>query len=208
MSQGTDAGWQVPVRILTVASSLWWMVVAMGAGHVPVPGPEVVSQQPDSIAIPPPREIVKSPGGKYSFVIQTYGDLRDYKSRYSSGELHRNDGSPAVWTRRLPHELRPRFALVNDDGQVLLVDEWINVKSRRALTLIDRQNRVVAEHPYQTVQATLGVPGSQIVRMSKHGYWLQAPPHLNPAGKVALLEGGGKTLSLDMATGALSLVPR
>lgn len=197
------------MRILKrVISSLWFVILGVGAGQVPASTAETVSQHPDSIAIPPPREIVKSPGGKYSFVILTHGDVRTYKSRYSTGELHRNDGSRAVWTQRLPHELRPRFALVNDDGQVLLVDEWINVKSRRAITLIDRQNRVVAEHPYAAVQTLLGVPAAQIVRMARHGYWLQAPPRLAPTGKLALLEGGGKTLSVDMTTGALSLAPR
>jgi hypothetical protein len=187
---------------------LWLATVAVGAGVVPASPADVVRQQSDSIAVPPPREVVKSPGGHYSFVISVYGDSRDYKSRYSTGELHRNDGSRALWTRRLPHELRPRFVVVNDDGQVLLVDEWINVKSRRALTLIDRQNQVVAEHPYADVQTVLGVPGSQIVRLSKLGYWLQAPPRLDHAGHHALLEGGGKLLSVDMTTGALSLAPR
>ena len=98
--------------------------------------------------------------------------------------------------------------MVNDEGQVLLVDEWINVKSRRALTLIDHQNHVVAEHAYEALQATLGVPGPEIVRLSRHGYWLQAAPRLDQAGGHALLQGGGKLLSVDMTTGALSLASR
>ena len=49
------------------------------------------------------------------------------------------------WERELPQHHGPRQALVTKSGQVLLMDEWINVLSRYALVPMAPSGVTVAE---------------------------------------------------------------
>src|SRR5689334_8370642 len=86
----------------------------------------------DGIDLPPAERRVASPTGAFALILKT---LDNWKTPLVTASLLRRDGS-LVWRLQLPHEHGPRRALVTDDGRVVLVDEWINVISPRALTLL------------------------------------------------------------------------
>jgi hypothetical protein len=158
------------------------------------------SQSADWIALPPAREEFSSPGGSFLFALTV-------TEKRSVGELFevRADRREFRFRRDLPHEYRPRFAAVSDEGHVLLLDEWINIASRYAVMVLDAKNEVVAEHDFHAVANALGVPGSEIVPLARHGSWLQSPPSLGPGEETATVEAAGKVLRINLRDGTLSL---
>jgi hypothetical protein len=158
----------------------------------------------DRIALPPTLEEVTSPSGQYVFAISTPDN---WKTTKSVGELFEIvDGARRLlWSRSLPHGFRPRYALMGNQGNVLLLDEWINIKSDYAVMVIDRDNQLIAQHDFDAVQTVLGVPGSEIVTVARYGFWIGAPPLVDPSGKSAEVVAGGKTLAIRLADGHISL---
>ena len=94
----------------------------------------------DRITLPDTKREFHSSSGRFNFVVST----RDgWKSLLATGDLFSVNGLTAklLWSRGLPQQFGPRFALVNDLGTVLMLDEWININSHYAVLLIDRDNR-------------------------------------------------------------------
>lgn len=160
----------------------------------------------DRIELPPsPREFW-APGQRYLLRVET---LDEWRSPYPSARLFElREGRPSLlWSRVLTQQFGPRAALVSAQGQVLLVDEWINVDSRQALQLLDRSNRLVATHDHQTLVAALGASAQAVVREARSGTWLSASPVLSADGSQARIRAGGRTLLVDLASGRLSSEP-
>jgi hypothetical protein len=166
--------------------------------------PQTVSTPTDRITLPPPRREFVASSGHYVLVVSTRDN---WKSARGTGELFSVAGSARtlIWTRELPQELGPRFALVNDAGTVLLLDQWINVSTKYAVLILDRDNRMVAQHSTEDVRAALQVPMNEVTRMAKHGWWISAPPTLTPAGDFGRVEAAGKLLTIRLSDGHLSI---
>ena len=160
----------------------------------------------DRIPLPPAVEEFASPAGNFVFVVSTPDN---WKSRKAVGELFDLSAGQRrpLWKRTLPHEFGPRYVLVGNDGDVLLLDEWINVKSRYAVMVLSPENRVIAQHDFDAVQTVLNVPGAQIVRTARHGLWITSPPTLDTSGEWARVETAGKVLTIRLSDGHLSLAP-
>ena len=162
---------------------------------------EIVS---DRIVLPPERREVLSPSSRFVLVLAT---ADKWKTPHGSAELYLvgTDERQLLWKRDLPHYHGPRRALVSDKGEVLLVDEWINVASRYALTIIDLENRIVASYNAEQVFKTLGVPLREITHHAKAGPWITDGPVFSPDGKFALIMAGGRTLEVSLSDGRLTV---
>ena len=158
----------------------------------------------DIVPMPPERKEFASPAGDFVFVLFT---TDHWRSRKSVGELFQvtQQGRALLWTRHLPHEYRPRYVLLNDNAAVLLIDEWVNIKSRYAVMLLDRDNHVVAQHDLDAVLKVLGVPIATVTQLARHGWWIVSPPVLDAAGEHATVETAGKTLTIRLRDGHLTI---
>ena len=158
----------------------------------------------DYIPLPLAREEFLSPARNYVFVLSSPDN---WKSRKAVGELFQvtADTRKLLWTKPLPQEYRPRYVLVGIQGQVLLLDEWINIKSRYAVMILNRENRLVAQYDFDAVQRILGVSKAKIVKMARHGWWITSPPTLDASGERARVETAGKVLNIRLRDGHLSL---
>jgi len=173
---------------------------AAGVGNSPSKVPAIS----DKITLPDVRREFVSPSSRYIFAVSTRDN---WKYLRGTGELFSVSGSvrKLLWSRELPQQFGPRFVLVSDLGAVVMVDEWINVKTGYAVLIVDRDNRQVAQHGTDDVQAVLQVPINQIVQLAKHGWWISAPPILNASGNVALVKAAGKILAIRLSDGRLSI---
>lgn len=111
-----------------------------------------------------------------------------------------------MWQQRLPHEWGPRTAVVSDEGRVVLVDEWINVVSSLALTLLDAQGRTVVVHPAEQIFSLLDVPRRSIADAATAGVWRTGEPRLSADGEAVELHAANRRLRLSTRTGQLILV--
>ena len=161
--------------------------------------------EPDFIAFPPTHQEFSSPDGKYVFVLST---VDNWTSKQAIGELFEggDEGRQSLWQYTLPHEYGPRYVLVSSQGQVLLLDEWINIASRQAVMLLSRENAVLAKYSFDTLQKILAVPRASIVAMARYGWWIASPPTLDQSGETAKVETAGKVLVIDLENGELSVV--
>ena len=83
----------------------------------------------------------------------------EWASTGSKARLSSTAGGTAqlLWKQPLPHNYRPRFALVSDEGTVVLFDQWINVAGPHAVMVLDRTGKTLASHSFDEVAAALGV---------------------------------------------------
>lgn len=159
----------------------------------------------DKIDLPPERREFSSPSGVYSLTATT---ADGWKTPRAALELYgrRADGRALpLWKHVFPHHHGPRRALVSDRGEVLLVDEWINVLSKYALTLVGPDGRTIAEYTAQAVVERLGVGWAQISLHAKLGPWLSEEPTESPDGRFALISAGGRLLTVEFAGGRLEV---
>jgi hypothetical protein len=164
-----------------------------------------VSVAATDIAPPPPaREEFPAPDKTYVFEVSTPDA---WASRKSVGRLFQVAGGTRrlLWSRPLPHEWRPRYVMVGVRGNVLLIDEWANITSRYAVMVVDRENRLVAQHDFDAVTKVLGVPAAQVARMARHGVWIVTPPVWENPGLSVVIEAAGKVMRVNLADGALAL---
>jgi hypothetical protein len=155
----------------------------------------------DRLDLPPAERRVASPSGAFTLTLRTPDN---WKTPQVVASLVRGDGK-VVWQQQLPHEHGPRRALVTDDGRVLLVDEWINVISPRALMLLAADGHIVAQHSAEAIFALLAVPLPVITRQAKSGAWIAEGPRLSLDSGTAAFEAGGRAFLIDLYEGRLYL---
>lgn len=162
----------------------------------------------DYVAFPPAHVRHQSPDGHH---LLTLDAIDDWRSRRASASLYRQDGDSVrlLWQQVLPHEFGPRYSLVGDGGQVVLIDESINVASRRAVMVIDRHGTVVAVHGFDAVLATLGVPAAVLAQAASSGsLWVAAAPILDPAAACVRVPAADRWLGIELDSGRLHSLPR
>jgi len=159
----------------------------------------------DEMRAPPSREAFASPGGAFEFCVEMTGPEAEWAKNGSTGSLYRLDAGERqlLWTRPLPQAYRPRFALVSDHGEVVLLDQWINVAGPHAVTVLDASGEVIASHSFADVADALGVPGREIVPLARFGPWMSAEPRSASDGRSVRVATGGRMLRIDFATGSL-----
>jgi hypothetical protein len=191
-------------RLLCAGLALPLVGGALQARAAAAPGKTI--EVSDSIDLPPARREFWARGRKYLLVIE---NTDHWRTLYPSASLFDTSSSTPrrLWTRVLTQQFGPRTAATSAQGQVLLVDEWINVTSRQAVQVIDLHNRIVATHDHAAVVAALGASAEAVVRAARSGTWLTAGPELSDDGRVARLAAGGRTLVVSLADGRLASEP-
>jgi hypothetical protein len=162
------------------------------------PARGVIAQ--DRVDFPPLKRQFASPSGGFLLNVDA---LDGWKTPKAVATLHDAAGA-VLWRRELPHHHGPRRVLVTGGGQVLLVDEWINVISRYALTLIAPDGATIAQYTAEQIITLLAVPRPAITANARYGPWVSDGPSLSPDGKSVLFKAGGRTLVLRLADGVLS----
>lgn len=187
---------------------VWLLLVAcvMSVTWAATPCSMVGLAMADRVAHPPARRVFTSPGNRYRCVVET---TDAWKTPQPTVTLYRLDADQAVplWSRLVPHHHGPREVVVSDAGQVLLVDEWINVQSRYTLMLLDVTNRVLATYDHAAATGVLGVSVTDLAAQARRGTWMSSGPTLAPDGQSARIAAGGRTLVIGLEDGRLSAAP-
>ena len=153
----------------------------------------------DSIILPPTWRTFVSPDGKYVFEVFTVDSWKSQTPNGRFAELGSGQEN-VVWTGGLPHEYGPRYVIVGNNAKVLLIDEWINVKSRYALTIFDPYSVSIRHYDFDYLQDILKVPVARIVEQANSGWWVTAPPQTGPRGVIVQIETAGKILEVNLET--------
>lgn len=158
----------------------------------------------DHVPAPAPMETLQSPDGAYAFDIAL---AKRWRTELAIGTLRAVAGgqSRIVWQRSLPQRVRPRFALVANDGSVLLFDQFDNILGPIAVLLINPKGQDVAVLTFDDIRRVAGAPPADIAHQARHGVWLQRPPVL--AGADAQVTVAGRSLLIDLQSGQLRLAP-
>ena len=160
----------------------------------------------DVVVLPPEFEERSSPSGAYVLEVRLRAHANVHAPRATATLFKINSSQrQALWTRELPHRPRPRFFTVGDGGQVVLLDEWLNVRSDLAVMVIDRKNSTLAQFGLEAVRAALQVPIAALAPRARHGLWIQAPPVINARGDAAEVAAADRVLSIRLSDGALSV---
>jgi hypothetical protein len=158
----------------------------------------------DVLVRPPLREEVFSPSQTFQLVIAT---ADQWKSQQSLASFYRLEGGAfqLLWQQTLPHHYRPRFLVVSDAGRVALLDEWINIKTKYAVMILNRHGGLVAHYDFEAISRLLGITGADLVTQAKYGAWLTTIPHLDPTGEAVLAGAGDRQLTIHLDTGQISM---
>jgi hypothetical protein len=187
------------VVAIAVLSVFGYAAVTGTSNAMTDPTTESVSAEvSDRITHPPLRQsFVAAP---YELVVAASDDWQTPLARL---ELHKDNA--LLWQKTLPHQYGPRFSLVTPKGQVVLFDEYINVASPYAITLIDTTGTEVVQHSFDDIKQVLAdVAPAEITRQAARGLWMSDEPRLDAAGNHAVVKTGGTTLEIDLTTGELS----
>jgi len=152
----------------------------------------------DRIQLPPERRVFQSPSSQFNLTLLTDDH---WQTRRAIGQLC--DHSKLLWRCPLPQTLGPRHAVVTDHGEVVLIDDWINVPSTHALVLMGSDGHVRASYSIDELIAVLGVSRATVAKHGQLGIWLSAMPQLSTDG-ILRLPSSGRTLELRLADGTLS----
>lgn len=172
-----------------------WLVMASLPARAAGPGA-------DAVSAPPAFERLLSPSGRFALELKLAGGGPHAAQCDASLFEIAAQQRKRLWSRRLEHRPRPRFAVVSDGGEVVLFDEWLAVRSALAVMLIDRSGTTRAQHDLDSVRSALGLPLSALAPLARHGPWMQAPPALG--GDTVDVKAGGRLLSVRLSDGALS----
>lgn len=167
--------------------------------------PPALSVAEDRLVTPSPLRYFMSVDGKFRLAVRARDD---WKTPFTVATLTRYGQTPGryLWSRALPHEYGPRRALVSTQGEVVLVDEWINIISIHALTVIGPKGKVLRVHEGEDVLALLDVPRREVSAHARVGNWMSAEPVFSEDGRQVILKSAGRELRLDLVDGGLSLV--
>ncbi len=166
--------------------------------------PFVATVATDSIPLPPEQQQFFSRSKNYVLVIST---LNKWKSTQAEGKFFQVIGNnrKLVWRRKLPQKYGPRHVLVGDRGEVLMFDEWVNTESQYAVMMVNRKNRLVFQHDFESLGKIIGVPVLKIAEMAKYGAWITSLPSIDASGRTVRVGTGGKVLTINLSSGGLSV---
>ena len=137
--------------------------------------------------------------GDFQLVIRA---VDDWDTPRAIAQLYESDS--LRWERPLPHGYGPRYAVVGPQGQVLLLDEYINVASDYAIALFSPQGQQIAQYSFDDIQQKAAVPAAKLTRQATSGWWISAPPPSSAPTNQVIISTGGTTLTIHLLTGELS----
>lgn len=167
-------------------------------------GVPAASRAADHVPAPLALETVHSPDGAYAFDIAL---AKRWRTELATGTLRTVAGGPSrtVWQRRLPQPVRPRFALVANDGTVVLFDQFDNILGPIAVLLINPQGQDVALLGFDDIRRVVGTAPADMAQQARHGVWIQRPPVL--MGGDAQVGVAGRSVLIDLQSGQPRLAP-
>lgn len=157
----------------------------------------------DSIPYPPMLRHETSPAGGYHLVLTLGQDEAGAQRTTASLFETLGDRCQQVWSHSLPHSYGPRLARVNDAGTVVLLDEWINVASPRAIVVMGLNGEVATQHSFDDIVEVTGQSRAEVVDQAAQGFWLSGNPEMDLTGDRMTIPTAGGQLSLDLATGEM-----
>lgn len=155
----------------------------------------------DRIAHPPIKQTfttTSDQGDAYHLVISAEDDWR---SPIAQAKLLQ--GETVLWEESLPHQYGPRFVLIGNNGNVLLLDEFINVASPHAITLINKKGQTIARYGFKDIRSALDLSTDELTKQATAGWWISAAPMLIDAGNCAAVSTGNKLLEINLITGVI-----
>jgi len=166
------------------------------------------SMQSDRIPLPPARRELRSANGQWLLRLEAVDPSWNTTEVVATLlSVAAGGGETLRWRLPLAHAYGPRDAWLGADGQVLLIDEWINVASPRALVLIAADGRAIATHSHAAIVAALGSSSAQVARHAKRGVWWAGGPRLTDDSTQLRFEAAGQALLMRLRDGALSRQP-
>ncbi|MEM9948904.1 MAG: hypothetical protein AAF810_22965 [Cyanobacteria bacterium P01_D01_bin.36] len=192
----------------TLVVVLLWRLVGMPGGQIDISAGDVgvasAEITDDWLVHPPPTQAFAT--NDYRFEVAT---VDEWQTPEATGTLYK--GEHVLWTKSLPQQYGPRFVVVGSQGQVLLVDEFINVASPYALMLLSTDGMPVATYSFEDIRRVLSVSAAALTREATSGWWVSAEPQLAdsaPEDSVSedsvLISTGGTYLTVDLSTGKLT----
>ena len=157
----------------------------------------------DFMPFPPFRRESVSPNGQYVLIVQSENE---WKSKHPIGQIFRQtaSGPQLIWTKDLPQEYGPRYALIGNQGQAIFFDEYINVRSKYAVVLINYQKNLEISHGFDRILELVDAPVASIVKSATGGWWIMGKPTLDVGGTTAVVCVAQKRLYIDLNTGQIS----
>ena len=150
----------------------------------------------DRLAHPPIRQTFTT--SPYRLVIAAEDN---WETPLTKAQLFRDE--ILLWENALPHQYGPKLVLISTEGNVLLLDEFINVASPHAITLIDSTGSTVAQHSFKDIQIALNLSAADLTKQATTGWWISAPPKLIESANCATIRTGNTTLGIDLSTGTI-----
>jgi hypothetical protein len=157
----------------------------------------------DSIDLPAQRREFASRSRNYLFVLRTEDG---WASKRAQGELYELSarGRRLLWRQLLPQEFGPRYLVVSDEGHILMLDEWINVKSQYAVILMGKDGAMIARKRFEDVKDVLRADEAVLVKHGSRGsWWISADPILDAGRNIVSVPAGNGALVIDLTSGAL-----
>lgn len=148
----------------------------------------------DFVPFAPALEQVSSPDGH--FVLDIATEPRNPNGR-ASGTMRR-DGA-MVWRRVLAAPVRPRYALVADDGRAVLIGCWQNIPADATIEILGPDGAVRWRLERAAIEQAAGATAAAIAAAAKHGTWLDRMPRLE--GTRAMLGAAGRGFGVDLVSG-------
>ena len=139
----------------------------------------------------------QSPNGKIVLVVAT---LDHWKTREPIASLF--EGKKELWKMKLPHSHGPRAVSVTNSGVVVIFDEWINIASDHAVSVISKSGRKNQVWSYKDVQTILEVTNAKLTSTAKFGPWMSSMPWVS--GDLVQIQAAGMILTVDTKTNRIS----
>jgi hypothetical protein len=108
-----------------------------------------------------------------------------------------------VWAIKLPQIYGPRYAFVNDRGEVLLLDEWMARPGPYCIMTVGLDGKFRAQS-FQDVQREIGIAANVLAHSGHDSSWLSGPPSLDASGDTASAEAAGVKIVIDLKDGRLT----
>jgi len=156
----------------------------------------------DRKVLPPATRAVESPQGDYRLELKNPDEKTALAVLIATREANRT-----LWEKRLPHHHGPRVGLVGPDGTVVLLDEWINVFTKHAITVFGRDGATLAVHSTDDVAAFLSLSRAELAAKAKFGPWMRGAPFLTESGDHVAVPMGQHSLLVNLRDGSLATAP-
>lgn len=147
---------------------------------------------------PDPCRIVYSPSQNYRILIKNEGFTASL-----SLEVNDEGNWLSLWNHELNHRIGPRYAFIGESGSIVLVDEWINVFSPVAITVINAKGKQVAVYSTDEIARFLNIPRKELAHSATVGPWMQGAPFLRAGEQKVVIPMTELELLVDMPSGRL-----